>query len=349
LPARSNIFIGLLLKELPAAGNRGEQFLIALIWENLYVTGKRYCMSRPKINKFRKNEAIAGYLFILPIAIGLGIFSYYAFVKNLYDSFTYSSMMMPAEFVGLGNYKDLLLDKEFLQAFGNTLVYVVGCVPPILIIALLLAVLLNTGIRCKGIFRTLIFFPLVTTPAAIAMTWRWIFNTRFGIINVTLESIGLNPVPWLTGENITQFSCIIVIIWAAVGYQVIVLLAGLQGIPKVYYEAACIDGASPVKQFFSVTLPLLSPTIYFVLTLLIVTMFKEFEIVYMLIPSGEYNTITPAIASSRSMVRYFYDTAFRGEYRQGYAAAITIYLFVAILVVTLIQNHFQKKWVFYDE
>lgn len=138
-----------------------------------------------------------------------------------------------------------------------------------------------------------------------------------------------------------------VIIWAAIGYQVIVILAGLQNISTSYYEAARIDGASGIKQFFFITLPLLTPTLYFVLTLSVISMFKEFEIVYMLIPSTQYNTSSPAIDSSRTVVRYFYDLTFRGEFNEGYGSAISVCLFLIILVVTLIQNRLQKKWVFY--
>ena len=207
--------------------------------------------------------------------------------------------------------------------------------------------MLNSQIRGKGIFRTLIFFPLVTAPSAIAMTWRWLLNTRYGMVNNILQSLGLETVAWLTDEKYTLISCAVVIIWGAIGYQVIVILAGLQNISTTYYEAARIDGANSFKQFFYITLPLLTPTLYFVLTLAVISMFKEFEIVYMLIPSTTYNTASPAIDASRTVVRYYYDLTYSGEFNEGYGSAISVCLFLVIMVVTLIQNKLQKKWVFY--
>jgi multiple sugar transport system permease protein len=305
-------------------------------------------MAIMKMNKKAKKEARAAVLFLLPMAAGLGIFTYYAFFRNIYNSFTHTQNLQPSVWVGLRNYRDLMFDPSFWGALKNTVWYVVGCVPPMIIISLFLAVLLNNRIKMIGLFRTLIFFPLVTTPAAIAMTWRWLLNTRYGLVNVTMKSLNLEPIPWLTSAEWTQLSCIVVIVWATVSYQVVVFLAGLQSIHRVYYEAAMIDGANRIRQFFHVTLPLLSPTLYFVITVLVIGLFKEFEIVFMLIPAGEYNVITPAIEASRSLVRYFYDTAFRNLYLEGYAAAISVLLFIIILIVTIVQNILQKKWVFYE-
>jgi len=141
-------------------------------------------------------------------------------------------------------------DNNFWQSLGNTVWYVVICVPCVIVISTILAVMLNSQIRGKGIFRTLIFFPLVTAPSAIAMTWRWLLNTRYGMVNNILQSLGLETVAWLTDEKYTLISCAVVIIWGAIGYQVIVILAGLQNISTTYYEAARIDGANSFKQFF---------------------------------------------------------------------------------------------------
>ncbi len=304
-------------------------------------------MEKRKLGKRRKKEILTGYLFILPLFIGLGVFHFYAFFNNIWISLTDRRALQEGTFIGLKNYLKVLQDENFRQSLGNTIQYVLICVPCILVLSTVLAVLLNSRIKGKGIFRTLIFFPLVTAPSAIALTWRWLLNTRYGMINNIFRACGGEEVAWLIDKRYTLYSCAVVIIWAAIGYQVIVILAGLQNISTSYYEAARIDGASGIKQFFFITLPLLTPTLYFVLTLSVISMFKEFEIVYMLIPSTQYNTSSPAIDSSRTVVRYFYDLTFRGEFNEGYGSAISVCLFLIILVVTLIQNRLQKKWVFY--
>ena len=300
-------------------------------------------MKKDGVSSKRKKEIITGYLFILPLFLGLGLFHFYAFFNNIWISLTDKKALKEGKFIGLANYAKVLQDNNFWQSFGNTALYVMICVPCILVLATVLAVMLNSKIRGRGVFRTLIFFPLVTASSAIAMTWRWLLNTRYGLINNILHSLGMNEVAWLTDEKYTLVSCAVVIIWASIGYQVIVLIGGLQNISTTYYEAARIDGAGGIKQFFYITLPLLSPTLYFVLTLSVISMFKEFEIVYMLIPSTTYNTASPAIDASRTVVRYYYDLTFRGEYNEGYGAAISICLFIVIMIVTLIQNRLQKK------
>ena len=304
-------------------------------------------MKKLNLSQKRKREIATGYLFIFPLFLGLGIFHFYAFFNNIWISFTNKKALKDGIFVGLENYAKVMQDNNFWQSLGNTVWYVVICVPCVIVISTILAVMLNSQIRGKGIFRTLIFFPLVTAPSAIAMTWRWLLNTRYGMVNNILQSLGLETVAWLTDEKYTLISCAVVIIWGAIGYQVIVILAGLQNISTTYYEAARIDGANSFKQFFYITLPLLIPTLYFVLTLAVISMFKEFEIVYMLIPSTTYNTASPAIDASRTVVRYYYDLTFRGEFNEGYGSAISVCLFLVIMVVTLIQNKLQKKWVFY--
>lgn len=305
-------------------------------------------MKKHGLSQRRKKEIVSGYLFILPLFLGLGVFHFYAFFNNIWISLTDRKALQEGKFIGLKNYVNVLQDNDFLQSFGNTFLYVLICVPCVLVLATMLAVMLNSHIRGKGVFRTLIFFPLVTAPSAIALTWKWLFNTRYGLINNIVRAFGGEEIPWLTDERYVLFSCAVVIIWASIGYQVVVILAGLQNISTSYYEAARIDGASNTKQFFYITLPLLTPTLYFVLTMAVISMFKEFEIVYMLIPSTQYNTSSPAIDASRTVVRYFYDLTFRGEFNEGYGSAIAVCLFIVILIVTFIQNRLQKKWVFYE-
>ncbi len=299
------------------------------------------------IEAFREERA--AWLFLLPMLLGLGIFFFYPFVQNIIDSFYYGEQLMMPEFVGFDNYIKLFQDEVFLRTVINSFIYVIVTVPIIMALGIALSVFLHKKIKGSGLYRTLIFFPLVTTSAAVAMVWRWLLNTNYGIVNAMLNAIGLGGQPWLTEPTLAFISCCIVIIWSSVSYQTIILLAGLQNISPSYYEAAEIDGATSSQQFFRITLPLLTPTLYFVLTVIVIAMFKQFEIVYMLVPADAYNTITPQIEATRTIVRYFYDIAFRDATIQfGYPSAVAMGLFVIILVVTLVQNKIQKKWVYQD-
>ncbi len=308
---------------------------------------KTRLFAKNSIKASTKREMWAAVLFLAPITIGLLVFSFYPFVKNIYDSFFYAENLMTPQFVGFQNFIDLTTDEYFIGAMLNTFKYVIICVPLIVSIALFLSVLLNKEIRGKSFYRTIIFFPLVTTSAAVSMVWRWILNTNYGLANSLLMSLGASPIPWLTDEQYAFWACCLVIVWSSISFQTVVLLAGLQNISTVYYEAAEIDGVNSIQKFLRITLPLLSPTLYFVITVDIIAMFKQFDIVNMLIPAGPYNSLTPQIEASRSIVRYFYDIAFRDNV-SGYPSAITIGMFVIILVVTIVEHMLKKKWV-HDE
>ena len=199
----------------------------------------------------RKRETIAGYFMILPLMTGVLLFYIAAFFKNLFYSFTNKRVFGQAHFVGIKNYAQMLNSREFLLVLRNTLLYVVICVPMIVILALALAILLNRKIRGIGFFRVAVFLPAVTLPAAIGLVWKWMMNYEFGLINEIAVSLHLPRVAWLADPHIVLISVSIVFIWANTAYQVIIFLAGLQGIPEVYREAARIDGANPRQIFFS--------------------------------------------------------------------------------------------------
>jgi len=294
-------------------------------------------------NRLKRGEAAAGYAMIAPLMLGLLIFYVFAFGQNIYDSFTNKSSFGIPAFIGLENYRKLFSAPYFYQSLINTLAYVVLCVPLVVTISVILATLLNAGIRGTGLYRTLVFLPAVTLPAAIALMWKWLLNYEFGLINALAGALGVGTRAWLSDPQVVLMAVSMVFVWGGVSYQVIVLLAGLQGIDRSYYEASRIDGAGSVQQFFSITLPLLSPSIFFVTVTSIINVFQIFDIIYLIIP--QYSS---GSAASRSLATYFFEEAFV-KFHKGYGAAIAVVLFILILLVTLLQMVMQKKWVHYDD
>ncbi|MGO5053474.1 carbohydrate ABC transporter permease [Lachnospiraceae bacterium LCP25S3_G4] len=297
---------------------------------------------RKKATKREKKDWIAAYIFILPLVIGILVFYIYPFIQNFWFSFNDVNKFNIATFVGLDNYKELLCDKELWRTFGNTLKYVAVTVPVGLALSLFVAALLNTKIKGTSIYRTIYFLPSVTMAAAVAMVWKWIYNEKVGILNSVLEFFGVPPQAWLTNPKTALYMVMIVGIWCTVGYNMIILLAGMQGISKSYYEAASLDGAGPVKQFLKITIPMLSPTIFFVMITSIISGFQVFDTIYMMIGKTSL-----AYESTQTMVMMFYRNAFDYGHK-GYAAAISIFIFVVIMLITVVQLIGQKKWVNYD-
>lgn len=300
------------------------------------------CKREKRASKREKKDWIAEYIFIAPVTLGLLVFYIWPFIQNIWFSFNEVSKFNVATFCGLANYQKVFRDGEVLKTFGNTLKYVVVTVPVGLFLSILIATLLNSKIKGTSIYRTLYFLPSVTMAAAVAMVWKWIYNEKMGILNSAIRALGGKGVGWLTDPKIALYSVMIVGLWMSVGYNMIILLAGMQGISKSYYEAAQIDGAGPVQLFFKVTIPLLTPTIFFVMITSIISGFQVFDVIYMMI--GKTN---PAYANTQTVVMLFYRQAFDYGYK-GYAAAISILIFAAIMLVTVIQMIGQKKWVNYD-
>lgn len=280
---------------------------------------------KKKASKREKKDWIAAYILIAPVTLGLLVFYIWPFIQNIWFSFNDVNKFNMSTFVGLANYKEMIGDKEVWRTFGNTLKYVIVTVPVGLALSTFLAALLNAKIKGKSIYRTLYFLPSVTMSAAVAMVWKWIYNEQMGILNSAIKAMGG------TGHN-----------WLTVGYNMIILLAGMQGINSVYYEAAAIDGASEITQFFKITVPMLTPTVFFVMITSIISGFQVFDTVYMMIGKA-----SPAFEATQTVVALFYRTAFDYGYK-GYAAAISILIFAAIMIVTVLQMIGQKKWVNYD-
>ncbi len=298
--------------------------------------------TRKKPSRRQKQDWIAGYIFIAPVTIGLFIFYIIPFIQNFWFSFNDVNKFNVATFVGLQNYQDLLKEPDLLLALKNTFLYALITVPIGLALSLFVATLLNTKIKGTSFYRTIYFLPSVTMTAAVALVWKLIFHGEFGILNEVLRIFGFEGDSWLTNPHTALFCAMIVAIWGSVGYNMVILLAGMQGISKNYYEAAELDGASPICTFFKITLPLLSPTIFFVSITGLIGAFQVFDSLYMMI--GPEN---PAFNAVKTMNVLFYQNAFLYGYK-GYAAAISIFMFAIIMVITVIQLIAQKKWVNYD-
>ncbi len=295
------------------------------------------------MSKMKRDEIVWAYIFLLPLLLGLGVFYFFAFFQNVYYSFTNLSSFGKPDFVAFKNYARLFKDPKFYLALKNTLKYVIYGVPSVVILSIISAALVNVKIKGQIFFRTALFIPAVTMPASIGLLWRWLFNYEFGIINYILDKVGIKPIAWLSDTKVVLFSISIVLVWSMIATNMIIMLAGLQGISRTYYEAAMIDGANRLQVFFKVTLPLLSPTIFFVTVMATIGIFQVFDFIFLMIQPTALS-----MQYSMSLVYYFYDKAFI-SFEKGYAAAISMVLFVIILIVTITQMKLQKRWVHYDE
>lgn len=294
---------------------------------------------KKKVTSRQKSEFIWGWLFILPTMIGLIVLNIYPMVDTVRQSFYKTGDFGKGNiFVGLKNYEKVLGDTEVWQALWNTIKYAIVEVPLSVVIALLLAVLLNRKLKGRGLFRTILFLPMVVAPAAIAMVWKWLYNSNFGLIN-NLFHIKVN---WISDPNIAIFSIAVIGIWSVIGYNMVLFLAGLQEVPRDYYEAASLDGANWWQQLINITIPLISPTIFFVLVTRIIAALQVFDLIYMMIDLNN-----PAWKKTESLVFLFYKYSFE-QSKKGYGATVIVVLLVLILLITVVQMIGQKKWVHYE-
>ncbi|MCI9340239.1 MAG: sugar ABC transporter permease [Dorea sp.] len=288
-----------------------------------------------------KNWAWA-YMFLAPSVILICILNLWPILQTLWFSLNDIQGFQPPKWAGLGNYITVLGNEEFAGAFKNTVVYTLVTVPAGVFLSLVTAVLLNTSIRCKGFFRICYFLPVISAPAAVAMVWRWLYNSEFGIINFLLSKLGIDGLNWIGDSKTVLLSVMIVGIWAMVGYNMVILLAGLQNIPRTFYEAAEIDGASGYKKFMYITVPLVSPTLFFVILTTTISSLQVFDHIYMMVDSTN-----PALKSAQSLVYLFYKYTFV-QYDKGIGSAFASLLLGLVLILTCIQMYAQKKWVIYQ-
>jgi multiple sugar transport system permease protein len=284
-------------------------------------------------------------LFLAPTAIGLGVFYIWPVLQTLYFSFTTWGPFGGHTWSGLANYRQLLHDADLRRAFVNTFWYSLLGLLGVPVSLLLAAILGRPGRRGVATYRTLLFLPVVTMPAAVAIVWRWLYNGDSGLLNYLLGKVGVHGRYWISDPHTALVAVVIVGIWSTIGYNMVILMAGLQSIPRHYYEAAEMDGAGPVRQFFSLTLPLLSPSLFFVTVLSIIGSLQTFDLVYVMI--GSPNTPTAVLPQTRSVVYLFYEQAFVTNNR-GYAAAMAFLLLLVIVAVTGVQFRLQRKWVHYE-
>jgi multiple sugar transport system permease protein len=291
-------------------------------------------------SRLLNNDNLVGYLFVAPLILGLIIFTYGPVLVAFALSFTKGDYISIPKWIGLDNYRALLEDKLFWKSLVNTLYYVAGVVPASMVLSLLLAMAMNQKLRGIVLFRTIFFLPTISSSVAISLMWLWIYNPEFGVLNFLLRQIGIKGPAWLSSTTWAMPAVIIMAVWRGLGYSMLIYLAGLQGIPDVYYEAAAIDGAGRWAKFWHITVPLLSPTTFMLLILSIIGAFQVFEYTYVMTGGGPvYSTLT--------MVLYVYNNAFR-DFQMGYASALAYILFFILLILTIIQFRLQRLWVHYE-
>lgn len=297
-------------------------------------------MANPKKGTSQeRNEFVWGWIFILPTMIGLIVLNIYPIFKTIYESFFKTGDFGRGNiFIGVENYAKLFGDAEVWQALINTFKYAIVEVPFSIVISLVLAVLLNRKMKGRAVYRTIFFLPMVAAPAAIAMVWRWLFNAEFGLLNHIFGT----KINWVSNPSIAIFSIAIIGIWSIIGYNMVLFISGLQEIPGDYYEAASIDGATGIKQFWHITCPLLSPTIFFVMITRVIGGLQVFDLIYMVIDKNN-----PALYKTQSLVYLFYQNSFV-ENNKGYGSTIVVLLLAIIMIITVFQMWGQKKWVHYS-
>lgn len=289
----------------------------------------------------KRREARNFYLYTAPWLIGFFVLTLYPIVYSFYLMFTDMNLTGVGKFIGLENLKYAFTDDPlFIKAFINTLKYVVMFVPSSIILAFFVALLLSKKVKGLGFFRTAFYISYITSGVAVTILWGWIYQKDYGIINYVLSLFGIKGVNWLGDKNIAMISIVILSLWT-IGNNIIIMLAGIQDIPQSYYESAQIDGAGAIRQIFSITLPLCTPTIYFNLIVTIIAAFQVFQQPLILTNGGPLNsTYTAAI--------HMYNNGFLYG-KMGYASMMAWSLFVVIMVITLVVISTSKYWVFYDD
>lgn len=281
------------------------------------------------------------FTFLFPSLLGLVVFKVGAMLYSLYISFTEWNLFGAPEFVGLKNYITIFRDPRFYESLKNTLLFIAGYLPVVLVLSMGIALLLNSKVKRVNIFRGLFFLPVITSWVAVSMIWKGLLNPEFGIINSIIEFFGGTGPAWLQDPAFVLLSVIMVSVWKDVGFLSIIFLGGLQGISSEYYEAAQIDSASKWQQFRKITLPLLSPTTFYALIITIINSFQVFDQIWIMTAGEPTADLVPV------MVTEIYKNSFQYQ-KMGYATALSWILFAIIIGVTIFQNVMQKKWVHYE-
>jgi multiple sugar transport system permease protein len=296
--------------------------------------------SRVRLTRVARAEERAAWLFLAPSLVLFAIFTAIPVISAFFISFTQWNLFNEVTWVGLGNYIGLAHDEIFAKVLGNTGYFVLVSVPVQIALALACALALNRGLKGQTFFRVVYFLPVVTSTIAAALVWAWLFNSNFGLINAGLSLAGVTDLPkWMGSTRWAMPAIIIVSIWQNLGYAMVLFLAGLQNIGKDVHDAAALDGATGWDRFWHITLPLLSPTTFFVLVISIIGSFQVFELVLVMTKAGPAN-------ATNTLVYYIYQNGFQ-FYQMGYASAAAMVLFLIVLIFTLVQYKLQRRWVHY--
>ncbi len=289
----------------------------------------------------KQKEAVTGYIFIALPLVSLIIMMYYPIIRSFFISFFDWNLLQEPTFTGIENYKTLFHDEVFRTSLVNTIKWVLIYVPMSVVSSFLLALLLDRKLKGAGFFRTLYYLPVVCPIVVVALLFVWIYNTDYGILNFLLKNLfGIEPVGWITDSRFSLFSIAVMSVWKWAGYNMLIFLAALQGIDENLYEAAAIDGITPWTKLIKIKIPLVMPSIYFVMLTAVIDAFQMFTEIFIMTKGGPgYSTYTVSY--------YLWSNAF--EYsKMGYACAMAAVMFVIIMTVTLVQNRIMNKKVQYD-
>ena len=296
--------------------------------------------AKKRKGKLERKKTLIALSFIAPNFIGFALFTLIPVFVAVFMSMTEwgGGPLTDMKWVGLENYKNVLGAGETWQSLLNTIKYAIIEVPFGVCIALVLAVFLNKKLKGTSTFRTIFFLPMVCAPAAVAMVWKWLYNQQFGLLNNLFKT----NIAWISDPNLAWISIGVIGVWSVIGYNMVLFISGLQEIPGDYYEAAAIDGATGLKQFFKITVPLLSPTTFFIVQTRLIGALTIFDLMFMVMDKTNI-----ALQKTQSIVYLFYDYAFTKS-NKGYGAAIVMVLVAFIMVVTFIMQRAEKKLVFYN-
>ena len=289
----------------------------------------------------KQKEAVTGYIFIALPLVSLIIMMYYPIIRSFFISFFDWNLLQEPTFTGIENYKTLFHDEVFRTSLVNTIKWVLIYVPMSVVSSFLLALFLDRKLKGAGFFRTLYYLPVVCPIVVVALLFVWIYNTDYGILNFLLKNLfGIDPVGWITDSRFSLFSIAVMSVWKWAGYNMLIFLAALQGIDENLYEAAAIDGITPWTKLIKIKIPLVMPSIYFVMLTAVIDAFQMFTEIFIMTKGGPgYSTYTVSY--------YLWSNAF--EYsKMGYACAMAAVMFVIIMTVTLVQNRIMNKKVQYD-